>query len=357
MKIRDNSRLVKHATIVIVALLLQACKPETEHRTQPSLMVDTVTVGEPIVSQYRNFNGQTVAAELTPLSFQIEGEISSLLVQEGQSVRKGQTIAILDHTKQKQTLFDAQAKIELAIKQFSRGKELFAQEMISKAEYDELLANFKLAEANLGLAKSQMEYTRLVAPRDGVIGSVNKKIHENTAAGETVVTIYDSHQVYVKISLSDSVLATLDPNRNASAYKPIATFTGHDGEHSLGYLEHTNELHPETKTYELWMTMQQVEPPILPGTSVTVSVDMVRAGLNNVQGFHLPMTSIDTGVSSGDFYVWKLSNGVAAKTNISINQITSSGAVVSTGVQTGDVVINSNLRKLREGMKVQGVTP
>ncbi|WP_295891323.1 efflux RND transporter periplasmic adaptor subunit [uncultured Vibrio sp.] len=357
MRIKLNSQRFKLATIAVAALFIQGCKPETLHRSQPDMVVDTIVVGEPIVSQYRNFNGQTIAAELTPLAFQIEGEVSTVLVQEGTNVRKGQTIAILDHTKQKQALFDAQSKLELALKQFKRGKELFAKEMVSKAEYDELLANFKLAEANLGLSKSQMEYTRLVAPKSGVVANVNKKIHENVGAGETVVSIYENDRVYVRISLSDSVLATLDPTKNSSAYQPVGTFTGHSGEHTLRYLEHTSELHPETKTYELWMTMPQIEPAILPGTSVSVRVDMVKAGLSRVQGYHLPMTAIDTGASNNDFYAWKLTNGVAAKSPISINQITSSGAVVSTGVQSGDVIINSNLRKLREGMDVQGVTP
>ncbi|MCG9648166.1 efflux RND transporter periplasmic adaptor subunit [Vibrio brasiliensis] len=342
------------SAVAISLTMLTACMPETEHRPLNPLVVDTFTVAEATDTQFRTFNGQVMPAELTPLAFRLDGEITSMLVKEGDVVTKGQIIAVLDDTKARQKLVDAQARYELALKQVKRGQELRSNKMISDSELDELSANFELAKANLGAAQASMEYMRLKAPFDAVVSSVDKKKHENVSPGEQVVSVYQSGEVYVKIEVSDSVLAMLDPQAQAQNYQPTATFAGHDLSYKVTYLEHTSELHPNSQTYELWLKMPQVEQSVLPGTSAKVSVDLAKAGLTSYQAYQVPMTSIDSGKQSQDFYIWKLQDGAAHRVAINIDQITGNGALVSNGIEQGDVLINSNLRKLREGMLIKG---
>ncbi len=340
---------------VILFASLAGCSQEATHRAAKPLMVDTFNVAIASESQYRTFNGQVMPAELTPLSFRLDGEIASILVKEGDQVSSGQAIAILDDSKAKQTLNDAQAKYELAVKQVNRGKELLQSKMISRAELDELIANFQLAKANLGAAKAIMSYTRLRAPFDGIVSSVEKKRYENVNPGETVISIYQGNQVYVKIDVSDSVLAMLNPEVNAYSYQPMASFAGRSGRYPISYYEHTSEPHPQSRTYQLWLKMAQLEDPILPGTSSKISVDLVKAGLNTFHAYLVPMTAIDAGRESQEFHVWKLENGEAHRYPIRVDQISNTGALVVSGIQQGDVLINSNLRKLRDGAKIKGV--
>lgn len=347
-------KLTKLSALGLAMLTLAGCKPATEHRTKNPMVVDTYTVSTPIESQYRNFNGQVMPAELTPLAFRLDGELAGIMVQEGDSVTKGQVVAMLDDSKLRQGLSDAQARYELALKQFKRGEELHANTMISKAELDELRASYKLAKANLGSAQSRMSYTRLKAPFDGVISSVIKKKHEAVTPGETIVSIYQDNNVYVKVSVSDSVLAMLKPETRSERYQPVATFAGHQGRYPMSYLEHTSELHPQSQTYEFWLSMPQIDQSVLPGTSAKVSVDLIEAGLNMAEGFQLPMTAIEAGASSQDFYVWKLEGGKAHRYEINVDQINGTGALVSSGIKQGDVLVSSSLRKLREGMEIKG---
>lgn len=336
------------------AAVLTACMPEVNHREMKPLVVDTFTVQSAVESQYRNFNGQVMPAELTPLSFRLDGEIASILVKEGDAVTKGEVIALLDDTKAKQNLVDAQARFELALKQVKRGEGLRGSKMISRAEFDELTANYQLAEANLGAAKARMRYTRLKAPFDGVISAVDKKKFENVTPGEQVVSLYQDSQVYVKIEVSDSVLAMLNPTNRSGDYSPQVTFAGHSGSYPVSYLEHTSELHPQSQTYEMWLSMQQIDPVVLPGTSAKVSVDLVKAGLSSLQAYQLPMTAIDAGTQRQNFFVWKLEQGQAHRYAINVDQVTGNGALVVKGIEEGDVLINSNLRKLRDGLEIKG---
>ncbi|AEE22412.1 efflux RND transporter periplasmic adaptor subunit [Paraglaciecola chathamensis] len=344
------------STHILALLLLQACTPNIEHRPKPPLILDTIEVSAPVDTQFRRFNGQVVAPELTPLAFRLEGEIVDVKVQEGDVVEKGQVLAVLDDSRLVQTLNDAQARLDLTARQLERGKELRTREMLSSSELDELQANYKLAVANAKLAEVQLGYTRLKAPVDGIISVVSKQDFERTDAGETVVSIYQSSEVYVEISVSDTVLTRLKPLLSVPNYRPLGHFSGHKGQYPLNYLEHTSELDPESQTYQFWLKMPQVNPKILPGTNVQVSIDMVKAQMGLLQGFELPMTAIDSAEQHGQFRVWKIQDNQAVATPVEVSQVKSNGAIVLSGIREGDVIANSNLRKLRQGMTVQGAT-
>lgn len=336
-------------------LVLQACNSDVQHREANPLTVSTYEVGEPEVNQIRKFNGQVMPAELTPLSFRLSGELKRVFVEPGDSVTKGQVVAQLVDTKLQQELVDAKSRYELATKQLKRAKELYQNKMVSKAELDELNANFTLSKVNLKKASLDVEYTKLKAPFSGIVSDVDKKNYENVAPGETVISLYDDSKVYVRVNVSDSVLARFNPDIKSDRYKPLAQFSGLNEEFQLEYLEHTSELHPESKTYEFWLQMAQNDKPILPGTSATVYVDMAKAGLSEVRGFKVPMTTLEAGQEQGQFHVWKVTEGKAYKTTVHVDQVTGKGALVSLGINQGDTLANSNLRKLREGMEINGV--
>ncbi|ASI91630.1 efflux RND transporter periplasmic adaptor subunit [Vibrio mediterranei] len=336
----------------LAALTLQGCYSDITVRERAPLQVETIEVQKPVEQQYREFRGQVVTAEQTNLAFRIQGEISHLLVKSGQSVKKGQVVAKLDDQKLQQQYRDAQAQFELATKQLRRGAELYSRDMISSSELDELTSNKQLAKAQYQNIQHQIQYTNLKAPFAGVVASVDKERFENVGAGETVVSIYQDDKVYVKISLSDYILASITPQAQKNAYQPRAYFSGVDQSYSMKYLEHSSEPDSQSRAYELWLQMPQPTEKILPGTSVAVNVDMVAAGLSSIQGYQLPMTVLEAGTKQGEFFVWKHAEGVVTKTPVHVDQINSFGVIVDTGVTQGDVLVSSNLRKLRDGEEV-----
>lgn len=348
--------MVNYTLIALTLLGAVACTPSIEHRQKPPLVVDTIDVAAPIETQFRVFNGQVVPPELTPLAFRLEGEIMDVLVQEGDDVKKGQLLAILDDARLKQALDDAQAKLDLVARQLKRGKELRARQMISTSELDELHANHSLGVANANLAKVHLAYTRLTSPVDGVVSQVAKQDFERTGAGETVLSLYQSQDVYVEISVSDSLLARLKPLLTHENYRPTAHFSGHQGDFSVAYLEHTSERSPQSQTYQFWLKMPQVTPRILPGTNVQVSIDMVKSKLTLPQGFQLPMTAIDSTEVHGQFQVWKIQDGKTLAVPVEVGLVNSNGVIVLSGIREGDVLANSKLPKLRQNMTLKGAT-
>ncbi|PWI31956.1 efflux RND transporter periplasmic adaptor subunit [Vibrio albus] len=341
-----------YGALIVTLAVLQGCESEETIRDKAPLSVTSYTVPHPVEKRFREFKGKVEPAELTNVSFRIGGELDAILVRSGQKVKRGELLALLNSDRSRQQLADAEVRYQLAQKQLNRGKELFTKKMISRSELDSLTANRRIAEVTYRQAQNQLEYARLVAPFDGVISSVPKKAFESVQTGEPILSMYQSDIVQIRVAISDAIQAMIDPDEKDRVYQPQVTFLNDDRHFYPRYLKHSSEQLPENQSYEFWLQMDQVEPPILPGTSASIRVDMVKAGLQKAHGYEVPMTVLDAGDSPEAFYVWKLSHGSVSKKVVEVERITEEGVIISDGVTKGEQLVNSGLRKLRDGMSV-----
>ncbi|WP_428446978.1 efflux RND transporter periplasmic adaptor subunit [Photobacterium nomapromontoriensis] len=348
--------MIKQISIVTLSLiLLQGCQDPPETKATAPLAVSTLSVSESVMSQPRRFNGQVEPAENTPLAFRVEGELQQVLVHAGQRVVKGQRLAELDSDKFEQQLSDATVQYQLASKQLQRGRELYQRKMISNAELDELVANQRLAQVGFEAATARLGYTRLLAPFDGVVSAVEKESFEAVSPGESIVSLYQDDRVYINIAVPDAVIAMINPQQRDRRYQPLARFGSETTMYPVSYREHTSELAPQSQTYQMWFEMPQRDPAILPGTNVTLNVDMAAAGLSALQGYQLPLSALVAGREAGQFYVWKWVDGRVNRVPVLVEQLNNQGAIVNQGIAMGDRVVTSSLRKLREGMVVESL--
>ncbi|WP_413699426.1 efflux RND transporter periplasmic adaptor subunit [Psychromonas sp. KJ10-10] len=340
-------KISKLALLPLLVLLLSSCQETDQKIVKPELIFSGFTVQNSVENQYRNFKGAVIPADLTPLAFRIEGELTEVVVSAGQKVKKGQLLAQLDDSRLQQQLIDAKAQYELAVKQQQRGQTLSAQNMISGSELDELTANRRIAEVRHKSSANQLNYSKLYAPFDGYISDIPKKNHESVNPGETIVSIYRDDIVQIRIGVSDVVLAMINPTAKTKQYDIRTTFAGESRSFMINYQEHTSEPIEGGNAFEIILEMPQVTPAILPGSTANLDVDMAQAGLTPVTGYQIPMTAIDAGDKHGEFFIWKYIEGKAYKQAVEITEINQDGAVIIKGLTKGDTIIKSNLKKLR----------
>lgn len=344
-----NFSIIKHNILMLLAMfLLFACQDKSTIKTPSPLIVNTFTVQDAIDIRYRTFKGTVVPADLTPLSFRLEGELDGISVRTGQKVKKGQLLAQLDDSKLKQQFADAQAKYQLAKKQLQRGQKLSTTKMISKSALDELISTAQMTEVNFKIAENNLKYSQLTAPFSGYIAEVPKQSFESVKPGETILTLYRDDIVRVHIDISNSVLAAINPDMNKQKQKVTTTFSNDPQIYTLHYYQHTSEPASGESAFQLWLEMPQVKPRILPGTSANINVDMLQASLHVVSGYQVPMTVLDAGNKDNEFYIWKFIDGKVHKQVVDVIQINKEGAIIKSGLKNGDVLVSSNLRKLRE---------
>lgn len=156
---------------------------------------------------------------------QVSGTIWKVMVKEGQTVRKGQSLFVIDQVPYQAALNTAKANVEVAKAQlataelnYNSNKELYNQKVVSAytlqtAENQYLTAKAQLAQANASLVNAQnnIAYTEVKSPSDGVVGAI--PMREGTlvspSMGKALTTVSDNKEVYVYFSMTENQLLSL----------------------------------------------------------------------------------------------------------------------------------------------------
>jgi HlyD family secretion protein len=213
-------KLTIGATGLAAAMLigtLAMYRGRTEAAT-PAFRTDAVTRGS--VTATVASTGKLNAVRTVQVGTQVSGQIAKLYVDFNDRVTKGQLLATIDPTLQKQAVDDAQAQLEraeaqlsLAQSEFARNKQLFDAKVLSASEFATTQSNFavqtaavKSAEIALQRARQNLSYTSIYAPISGVI------VERNVDVGQTVAASLSAPQLFlIANDLSEmEILASVD---------------------------------------------------------------------------------------------------------------------------------------------------
>lgn len=332
-------------------LLLVAC--EQDKVSAPLVhTVDIYEVGDALIQRERTFLGRVVPADLTRVSFRIPGKIDQLAVQAGQRVVQGQILAKIDDSIPRQVLADASAQYKLSQRQLERAENLHQRGSLSAAQRDQLKASFRLAQANLKLAESGLSYTRVVAPFDGTVADVSKELYEEAMAGETVVTVYRNDRTDVLIDVPDILPARVHQAINIKLVPVKAVFSGSPDVYSMRYLKNSTARNANSQAFQFWISMPTPPDPFPPGLPVSITIDLEAAGFTTEAGLLVPLTALDAATQEGEFRVWRYADGTVNPQVVEVSRITQRGALISGGLQAGDLIVTSGLSRLRAGQSI-----
>ncbi len=136
----------------------------------PFIPVNMMKVAATPVSNTVNAVGALIAEDSVVLRPEIDGRIDKLLFKEGQPVKKGAVLVVLDSAAQRARLAAAQADMRLAESRYKRSEELVAQNFISRQALDEARANLDILRARLQQEQVALDKTVIRAPFAAVAG-------------------------------------------------------------------------------------------------------------------------------------------------------------------------------------------
>ncbi|MBM3837404.1 MAG: efflux RND transporter periplasmic adaptor subunit [Verrucomicrobia bacterium] len=156
------------------------------------------------ITQTVTANGQLTPVKNVQVGSQISGTITEISADFNSKVKKGELIAKIDPATYERNLSQAEAELanataaqELADLNFKRAKELFANKLISEADYNraevdlhQAQAIVKMRQANVERAKVDLERTRIFAPIDGIVISRNIEEGQTVAASFNTPTLF-----------------------------------------------------------------------------------------------------------------------------------------------------------------------
>jgi len=192
------------------------------------------------------------------LSFRVTGQITELLTDEGQVVKKGQVIARLNTDELEKTKNNAEAVLKaseydyaLAKIDYERAVNLLEAGAISQQKLDEAktkhdgsLAKVEQNKASLELAKTRLGFTDLASPLDGFVLVKSALVGEVVQPGAPVFTVLDLSNIWVTAYINEKDLGKIKLNQEVDVLTD--TYPGKKYPGRISFISNEAEFTPKT---------------------------------------------------------------------------------------------------------------
>ena len=363
-----NLSLMKQATLVIACCLaFPACKQATQTRANTEHEVMTIApTSRTLSTSYPATIKGRQDIEIYP---QVSGRLMELCVSEGQHVKKGQPLFIIDQVPYEAALKTAEANVEAAKASLANAQltyeskqALFEEEVVSEFDLNTaknalLTAQAQLAqmEAQEVNARNNLSYTVVTSPSDGVVGTLPYRVGAlvSSSIPQPLTTVSDNSVMYVYFSMTENQLLDLirqyGSKDKALAQMPAIqlrlsdkSMYAHEGkvETISGVIDQS------TGSVSIRAAFPNQEGLLHSGGAGNVVIPQQR---DNV--FVIPQAA--TYEIQDQTYAYKVIDGKAVSTLIRVSRVNGGQEyIVESGLAEGDVIVAEGAGLLREGMDI-----
>ena len=347
---------------------MASCKQATDAGVKPSFAIMEVKAADKELST--SYSATIRGRQDIDIYPQVSGTIEKLCVTEGQTVRRGQLLFVIDQIPYRAALKTAVANVEAARAAmataeltYNSNKELYAQKVVSEfslktAENTYLTAKAQLtqAEAQEVNARNNLSYTEVKSPSDGVVGALPYRVGALVGANlpYPLTTVSDNSDMYVYFSMTENQLLALTRQYGSmdEALKnmPEVELILNDNSvyNKKGVIESiSGVIDRQTGTVMARVVFPNESRLLHSGASGTVVVPSIYKDCIAIpQGATVQMQD--------KVVVYKVVDGKAVSTLITVAGINDGREyVVLSGLQSGDEIISEGAGLVREGTQVK----
>lgn len=327
--------------------------------------VQAVQAVERDIPIYRGGIGFVEAFNKVSLTSRVEGQLITVSFKEGQEVKAGDVLALIDPRsfeavlRSKEAILRAsQAKAMAAKANLDRMAELIQREVGTRqamenqqALYSELVAQIDGAEAEAQTAALQLEYTAIRSPINGTVGLKQVDQGNVVRPGSPVIAVITQIQpISVIFSLPQEDLSAV--NQQLSAGRTLTVMaTARDSKLDLGsgmLATIDNQVDSKTGTFKLKAVFANEKKNLWPGAFVSVRL-LVEDSRKTIA---VPAAAIQRGPDGAYVYVVDALYKARMRT-VSVDLVQDGYAAIKSGLSVGESVVVEGQFKLRSGSSVE----
>ena len=348
---------------------LTACgidMPKEEKTSYETMTVKKQDIEVPIKFSAK-MKGQTDVT-ITP---QVSGQLMKICVTEGQQVKKGQTLFVIDSRNAQLNLEAAQANLQAALAQensakleYESNKNLFEKKIVSQYMLDNSLNSYKQAQASVAQARASVNNARvnlgfctITAPVSGLIGEIPVRSGDQVSPGSQLTMVSGNQQLDAEFSIPESLVedmvssgATASDKAKYLAELPDVTFVMKNGteyQHKGRVSSLTGMVNATTGTISCKATFPNPEGVLFSGIQGTVVLPYAVKDVIVV-----PQTAVVKLQSRQQVYKVKADSTATAIEVTTEDVGNGQDFVITSGLSVGDKIVTIGANNLQEGQKV-----
>jgi membrane fusion protein (multidrug efflux system) len=351
--------------LFLVGSLATGCKKEAQVAAGPP-DVEVAEVAKQDVQVTKEWVGSMDGSVNAVIRAQVQGYLTKQLYTEGQLVKKGQALFLIDPRTFQAAVDQAKADVaqkkarwDTTVANLNRIRPLAEQNAVSKKDLDDAVGNeasahsaYDAAKAALDKAQLDLGFTRITSPITGIAGVAKAQIGNLVGPGQTeeLTTVSTVDPIKVWVPISEQELLHAQQNKPAPGQKRKIELILSDGSiyPKTGELAFADrQVDPATGTIKVAVLFPNPGNVLRPGQYAKV-----RAAVENVPGaLVVPQRAVSE--MQGNFQVAVVGpdNKVSIRT-VKPGPKTGSLVVITEGLQPGERVVVEGLQKVKDGMTV-----
>ena len=351
-------------------MMISACQQSTKTAPKGDTYYETLEVALCDRTLSTGYSAAISGVQTVEIRPQVSGMITEILIEEGENVRKGQVLFVIDQTPYKAAhqiavanVKSAEASLSTAELIYQSNKDLFEQDVVSEFDLMTAQNNLTEAQARLTLCKAEevnasnnLSYTEVRSPVNGVASMIPYRVGAlvSSSISQPLVTVSDDSHVYAYFSMAENQMldmvqqyGSLD---NAIRQMPEVELMMSNGQ----LYEHTGKINAisgtiseTTGAVSIRAVFSNRNHLLRNGGSGTIVIPMT---LNNC--IAIPQSA--TYELQDRIFVYKVIDGKASASEIHVTpQNNGKEYIVTSGLEVGDIIVAEGAGLIKEGTPIK----
>ena len=280
------------------------------------------------------------------------GRLNQILVKEGQEVKKGTLLAVIDDAGLQDQLDQMKLQLQLVKTTFERTQRLWDQKIGSEMMYLEAKTRFKSQQKQVAQMRDQLSKTKIYAPFSGVIDEIIARKGSALTPGMTpIMRIVNLDNMYVESDVPENYLANITKGSFAKVSIPVLNETQNTLVRQTG-----NFIQPNNRTFRVEAPIKNPTGMIKPNLNARISI----VDYSNPEALMIPFRVIREN-AKGDSFVFILTGQEQDNEYITEQRFVTLGmsknefVEITKGLNTEDLIVDEGVSLLVTGQKVKRI--
>lgn len=366
---------MKKIAYLAIVLTLCACGGNQTQMPEASNDFAVVTVQPTEANLNTSYPATIKGIQDTEIRPKIAGHITKVLVDEGDFVRAGQPLFLIDRVQYEAAVKSAKASIKVAQANIATQKltvnnkrQLLEKQIISQYDYDIAANQLKSYEAQLAQAKAalveaenNLRYCTITSPSTGVVGTIPYRVGSlvSSSQADALTTVSNISKVYVYFSMTEKQMLAMTKGRGGvtEALKNMPTVTLQTADGST-YGEQgkitavSGVIDPNTGAVQMRATFDNSGNILRSGGTGAILIPT-----HAKDAILVPQKATYDIQDKKFVYVLGADNTVSSREIEVLPQNDGTNYVITSGLRSGERIVIDGVNQLKNGQKINPITP
>ena len=308
------------------------------------IAVDLKTVAPEKFRHYITVFGNVEADKYAKISPEMNGQVRTIHVREGQRAGKGDLLVSLNTDATESGITEAKAALDLARTTFEKQENLWKQNIGSEIQYLQAKTQKEAAEARLNTLQAQLRMSQIRAPFNGLVDKIYLKEGDMAGPAVPVIEFVNLARVTIKADISESYIGSIHAGENVE----VSFASLPDLNLTAKIVRASKVINPSSRTFSIELSLANPGEKIRPNMISSIRIN----DFSSDNALVVPTIVIKRDITGDYLYVASVdenNNMVATKRYVRRGVSYDGNTMINSGLNPGDKVVVAGYNLISTG--------